>query len=122
MREFSRSDRLGAQIQRELAALVRDELEDRRLRMVTIQEVRVDREIAHAKVFFTLLGDVLTPEEASRKLNKAAGFLRRLLGRSLSLRVVPELHFQYDESVERGSRLTALIEEAVRSDGSKASE
>ena len=122
MREFSRSDRLGAQVQRELAVLVRDELEDARLRMVTIQEVRVDRDIAHAKVFFTVLGDTLDPLDAGRKLNKAAGFLRHLLGRKLALRVVPELHFQYDESIERGSRLTALIEDAVKADSAKSSE
>ena len=122
MREFSRRDRLGAQIQRELAVLVRDELKDPRLGMVTIQEVRVDRDISHAKVFFTLLGGALEPVEARRQLTKAAGFLRHLLGQRLAVRTVPELHFLYDESVERGSRLTALIEDAVKSDTTKSSE
>lgn len=121
-REFSRTDRLGAQMQRELAVLVREEIHDPRLGMVTIQEVRVARDLSYAKVYFTLLGNQLDIAEATRHLNDAAGYLRHLLGQRIIVRVVPELHFKYDESVERGMRLSSLIDQAVRSDSDKSSE
>jgi ribosome-binding factor A len=84
--------------------------------MVTVQEVRVARDFAVARVFFTLMGGALSPAEASDVLNKAAGHLRYLLGRQLRMRTVPELRFEFDASVERGMRLSALIDEAVQSD------
>jgi len=115
-REFSRTDRVGSEVQRDLAALIRDELQDPRLGMVTVQEVRVARDFSVARVFFTLMGGALNPAEAADVLNKAAGHLRHLLGRQLRMRTVPELRFEFDESVERGMRLSALIDEAVQSD------
>ncbi len=117
-REFKRTDRLGSQLQRELAQLVRDELKDRRLGMITIQEVRVTRDLAHAKVYFTLLSSEFDHREATAHLNEAGPYLRHLLGASLrSLRSIPQLHFVYDESVERGMHLDALIDRAVGSGG-----
>ena len=93
-REFKRTDRLGSQLQRELAQLVRDELKDRRLGLVTIQEVRVTRDLAHAKVFFTLLSSDFDHRQATIHLNEAAPYLRHLLRSSLrSLRSVPSRTF-----------------------------
>jgi len=115
MKEFSRADRVGAQMQRELALLLRDEAKNPRLAEVTIQEVRVTRDLSHAKVYFT----VLDSEEAplfTEMLGHAAGFLRKRLGQIMKLRTVPELHFVYDKSIEEGQRLSALIEKAVASD------
>ncbi|HHH13893.1 MAG TPA: 30S ribosome-binding factor RbfA [Thiolapillus brandeum] len=115
MKEFSRADRVGAQMQRELALLLRDEAKNPRLAEVTIQEVRVTRDLSHAKVYFT----VLDSEEAplfTEMLGHAAGFLRKRLGQIMKLRTVPELHFVYDRSIEEGQRLSALIEKAVASD------
>lgn len=121
-REFKRTDRLGAQMRRELAVLVREEIHDTRLGMVTIQEVRVARDLSHAKVYFTLLGNQLEVAETTRHLNEVSGYLRHLLGQRITVRSVPELHFTYDESVERGIHLSSLIEQAVRSDSDKSSE
>ena len=115
-REFSRTRRVGEQIQRELAELVRAELKDPRLGMVTIQAVEVTRDLGHAKVFFTVLGNKGPVQESQAVLQHAAGFLRGELGRRMVIRSVPQLHFVYDESVERGSRLSHLIDEAVASD------
>ncbi len=115
MKEFNRADRVGAQMQRELALLLRDEAKDPRLSEVTIQEVRVTRDLSHAKVYFT----VLDKDEApwfTEILGHAAGFLRRRLGQIMKLRTIPELHFVYDKSIEEGQRLSALIEKAVASD------
>lgn len=115
MKEFSRGDRIGAQMQRELAMLLRDAAKDPRLAEVTIQEVRVTSDLSHAKIYFT----VRDKDEAryfTGILERAAGFLRRRLGQLMKLRTVPELHFVYDSSIEDGQRLSALIEKAVAED------
>ena len=119
-REFRRTDRVSSEIQRDLAELVRTEVEDPRLGMVTIQEVRVSRALAYARVFFTVLGGELGAAETAGVLNQAAGYLRRLLGRQLRMRTIPELRFEYDESIERGMRLSALIERAVHPDADES--
>jgi len=118
-REFSRTDRVGSQVQRELALLIGNELDDPRLGMLTIQEVRVSKDFSHAKVFYTSLGNTLEPPEVERILKEAAPFLRHELGRRVKMRTTPELRFIHDESVERGERLSSLIEEAVKSDAAK---
>ena len=109
-----RSARIADQIQRELAELVRLEVRDPRVGMVTITGVEVSRDQSHAKVFFTVLGSAGEVEHALEGLQRAAGFLRSGLSHRLTVRKVPELHFAYDESVERGVRLSRLIDEAVK--------
>ena len=115
-REFKRTDRVGSQIQRELAELVRSGLDDPRLGMITIQEVRVVRDFSHAKVFFTCMAGQLDTREYTRILNEVAPFFRHELGHRMKLRAVPELHFVYDQSVEQGEKLSSLIDQAVQSD------
>ena len=113
-RDFPRSRRIAEQIQRELADLVRQELKDPRVSgLVTITDVEVSRDQSHAKVFFTLLGDARRIEETTEGLKRAAGFLRTQLAQRMKLRTIPQLDFKYDASVERGVRLTRLIDEAV---------
>ena len=112
MKEFSRADRIGSQMQRELALLLRDAVKDPRLSEVTVQEVRVTRDLSHAKVYFTVL-DKSEADFFTTQLGKAAGFLRRRLGQVMKLRTVPELKFVYDSSIEEGQRLEALIEKPV---------
>lgn len=114
MANFARTDRVSQQIQRELAELVRLELSDPRVKLVTITAVDVARDYSHAKVYFTRLDG--KQEEALAGLEHASGFLRSQLARSLKLRIMPQLHFAYDASVERGTRLSRLIDEAVASD------
>lgn len=109
-----RSARIADQIQRELAELVRLEVRDPRVGMVTLTGVEVSRDQSHAKVFFTVLGSAGEVEHALEGLQRAAGFLRSELSHRLTVRKVPELHFAYDESVERGVRLSRLIDEAVK--------
>ena len=115
-REFSRSRRVGEQIQRELAELVQRELKDPRLGMVTISAVEVSRDMGVAKVFFTVFGEGFDPKQTLEALNHANGFLRRELAHRMRLRMVPELRFHYDHSIEKGSQLSALINEAVAKD------
>ena len=118
-REFSRTDRVGSQVQRELASIIGNELDDPRLGMLTIQEVRISKDFSHAKVYYTSLGSSLEPVEIQRILKEAAPFLRHELGRKVNMRTTPELRFVHDESVERGEKLSSLIEAAVKSDAAK---
>lgn len=116
-RDHSRTLRVAEQIQRELAELIRLELKDPRVGMVTLTDVEVTADYAHAKVFFTTLGTSDQIAAATAGLNHAAGFLRHELGQRIKLRGIPQLHFVYDESVERGVRLSRLIDEAVGTAG-----
>ena len=115
MQEFGREERVGTEIHRELALLLRDEARDPRLSSVTIQEVRVVRDLSHAKVYFTLM-DPTQAKATEAALNKASAFLRRRLADVMSLRTVPRLAFVYDKSIENGMRLSSLIDEAVAKD------
>ena len=107
MANFARTDRIAQQIQRELAELVRLELSDPRVKLVTITGVEV------ANDYSRLDGK---QAEAQQGLESASGFLRKQLAHSIKLRIMPQLHFVYDASVERGSHLSQLIDQAVASD------
>lgn len=109
----TRGARIADQIQRELAELIRLEVRDPRVGMVTLTGVELSRDQSHARVFFTVLGGEAGVADALEGLGRAAGFLRTALAKRLTTRKVPELHFEHDESVERGMRLTRLIDEAV---------
>lgn len=111
-KDFTRSDRVAQQIQRELAELLQTEIKDPRLGFVTLTGVEVSRDMSHAKVFYTVLnGDGADTE---RVLQRTAGFLRSELSRRIKLFKMPELHFSYDHSVERGLSLDKLIDQAVQ--------
>jgi ribosome-binding factor A len=105
--------RVADQIQRELSALLRSQVKDPRVGMITLTGVEVSPDLAHAKIFFTILGDKESLAQTEVGLKRAAGFLRSQLGGRLKLRVTPELHFHHDASVERGVRLSQLIDTAV---------
>ena len=118
-REFSRIDRIGDQMQRELAQLIQREVKDPRLGMVTINAVKVSRDLGYADIYVSLLTtaelDTDSPEviESLSVLNKAAGFLRGQVGRAMKLRVVPLLRFHFDELQGYSRRLDGLIRKAV---------
>jgi len=115
-KEYSRTKRVGEQIQRELAVLLQKELDDPRVGMVTVSAVDVAPDFSHAKVYVTALDTEQDKQTVIAALNKGAGFLRGRLAQRLSIRVIPQLRFVYDESVDQGNRLAALIEAAVASD------
>ncbi|AGI26078.1 30S ribosome-binding factor RbfA [Pseudomonas sp. MT3] len=118
-KEYSRTQRIGDQMQRELALLIQREIKDPRLGLVTITGVDVARDLSHAKVYVTVMGQDDNAEVVKQNtsiLNDAAGFLRMQLGKAMKLRTVPQLHFSYDASIRRGAELSALIERAVAED------
>jgi ribosome-binding factor A len=108
-----RPQKLGDLIQRELSELLQRELRDPRVGMITITGVDVSPDFSHAKVFFTVL-EKQRLEDAREGLRRAAGFLRSRLARRIKLYTTPELRFEYDESVERGDRLSRLINSVTR--------
>lgn len=117
-----RTQRLADQIQRELAILIRQELKDPRLGMVTVSSVKVSPDMGYADIYVTVIGSNLDekPDESIRILNDAAGFLRGEVGRAIRTRVTPRLRFHFDEVTARGNRMAALISQAVREDTARA--
>lgn len=112
-KDFSRTLRVADQIQRELAVLIQQEIMDPRIGMITVTGVEITRDYAYAKVFYTTLGGAEDTQVAAEGLKRAAGFLRSQLANKIRLRVTPQLQFVYDESIERGVKLSKLIDEAV---------
>jgi len=115
-REFPRARRVEEQLKRLLAELIRREVKDPRVGLITITSAEVSRDLTHAKIYFTPFAGVGDPVAALEALRHASGFLRHQVRNLMRLRVAPELDFQVDDSVERAARLTTLIHDAVESD------
>ncbi len=107
-KSFNRTDRVEAELRRALGGLVRDAVAEHALPSVSVSDVEVTRDMAHAKVFVT----ALQPErrkEAMDGLKAIAGEIRYRLAHTVKMRHVPELHFHYDDSVDRGERIDQLL-------------
>ena len=133
-REFSRGRRVADHIQKELAVLIQQEVKDPRLGLVTINEVKVSRDLGFADVYFTSFSSDTfrandsfdEDEDAEREernnispaevLENAAGFLRSRLAKSLSTRTTPKLRFHYDHTIEQGAKMTQAIKKAIEGD------
>ena len=112
----ARGLRVADQIQRDLAEIIAFELKDPRVGMITISEVQITPDYAHAKVFFTMLSDAKDAiANTVEGLTRASGFIRGQLGRRLTIHTLPQLHFVHDTSTARGMELSKLIEQAVAS-------
>ncbi|MDF2529333.1 MAG: ribosome-binding factor [Gammaproteobacteria bacterium] len=120
--QSNRTQRVGDMIQRVLAEALQREVHDPRISMVSISGVEVTRDLAHAKVYVSILGDKSKVEAAMTALNKASGFLRSMLAKSCELRMVPALHFFHDTSVEYGRQMADLIDKARTKDQSDTDE
>ncbi|MFT6927439.1 MAG: ribosome-binding factor A [Psychromonas sp.] len=119
-KEYSRTSRVSQQVQKELARILQQEVKDPRIGMVTISGVDVTRDLAYATVFVTFLtiGDQ-TNDESLEGLNAAAGYIRRLLGKAMRLRIVPEVRFTFDSTLTEGLRISELVSGAVKIDQTK---
>jgi len=112
-----RRERVGELIREELSDLIRREVKDPRLSgLISVTEVVTSPDLRHARVFVSIMGTEEEKQQVEKGLAAAKGFLRKGLGERLTLRYTPDLIFQRDESIERGSRLLQLIEEVVPSD------
>jgi len=113
MARFKRTDRLNEQFRQEISLLIRSEVRDPRIGMVTITSVEVSPELDHARVYVTALGEEAEKLEAVSGLTSAAPFIRGQLGRRLHMRRVPELHFLIDRKLENAQRIESLLREAL---------
>lgn len=120
-REFSRTQRVAQEMQKEIAIILQREVKDPRIVMVTVSGVEVSRDLAYAKVFVTFLNDNEPDavKDGLKALHDAAGFVRMLLGKAMRLRVVPELTFAYDSSLVDGMRMSNLVTEVVKKDAER---
>ncbi|HWO99815.1 MAG TPA: 30S ribosome-binding factor RbfA [Methylococcus sp.] len=108
-REYSRSDRVAAQIQREAAEFLRTGIDAPELGMITVSDVEVSRDLAVAKIYVTFFGSSLEVDAALKRLSQFAPRLRQELGRRLRIRILPEIRFHHDESLERGLHLDEIL-------------
>ena len=114
-KSFHRSDRVSAQLRRELGTLVHEAVRNHGLPSVSVSDVEVTRDLEHAKIFVT----ALQPErakEAMKALKELVPEIRYQLAQSVKMRHVPELHFQYDESFDRGERIDNLLRDLPDTD------
>ncbi|GMM88109.1 30S ribosome-binding factor RbfA [Vibrio fortis] len=119
-KEFSRTQRVSQQLQKELAIMLQREVRDSRIGMVTISDVEVSRDLAYAKVFVTFLcvGEQ-TPESSLAALKEHEPQLRMMLGKRIRLRLTPEIRFTYDNTLVEGMRMSNLVSEVVSEDKRK---
>jgi ribosome-binding factor A len=116
-RDYARTDRVGQQIQKEIAVILMREIKDPRLSMTTVSAVEVTRDLAYAKIFVTFFTNEEQEIDTSIEvLNDAAGFIRSLLAKQLRARIMPNLRFVYDKSMAEGVRMSSLVDQAVASD------
>ncbi|WP_416305168.1 30S ribosome-binding factor RbfA [Neptunicella sp. SCSIO 80796] len=122
-REFSRTDRVGHQIHKEVASILQNEFKNRdpRLGMVTVSGVQVSRDLSYAKVFVTFFeNDDAKIKEFLTILEDNKGFIRTLLAKSMRMRAVPALRFVRDASITEGMRISSLVSETLNKDKERA--
>lgn len=117
MPRFRRTDRINEQLRQEISLLVRDGVRDPRVGMVTVTAVETSPELDHAKVYVTVLGDDAEKEAALQGLRSAAPFVRSQLSKQLTMRRVPELHFQLDRVLQEATRIESLLREVLPAEG-----
>jgi len=111
---MQRSDRVGDELQRVIADIIQNNIKDPRLPgLVSVTEVRASRDLSHANVYISIMGDETARKNCAAALRSAAGYIRKEVTGRVRLRIAPELHFVSDDSIERGIRLTKLIDEAI---------
>ena len=118
-REFSRSQRLGAQLQRTLSEVLRFEIRDPGLEGVSLTAVDLSRDLSVAKIYFSMLQPSADPKPALDGLQRASGFLRNKVGAAMKIRHVPELRFIHDDSIAHAVEISRLIDSATGADGDR---
>ena len=106
-----RSDRVSDLIRGEIARIIQHEMRDPRVRLTTVSGVTVSRDLSHADVRVSVLGEDSNREESLAALVRAAGFVRSLLAKRVRLRTVPELHFKLDRGAEHSQHITQILED-----------
>ncbi len=116
MATHNRLERVAALIQQEISSLLAKGLKDPRIGFVTITGAKVSPDLREAWVYWAVHGDERARQETQQGLDAAKGYIRRALGEAISLRVLPTLHFVFDEAIDRGDRIERLIKEVHDAD------
>ena len=118
---FTRSSRVGHELQKEIAIILQREIKDPRLGMVTVSGVDISRDLSYAKVFVTFLNDddPQVIEQGLNVLNDAKGYIRTLIGKAMRLRIIPEIKFFYDESLVKGMQMSSLVSDVIKQDNER---
>jgi len=109
MKPFTRSDRVGGQIQKALSDLLQKRIKDPRLEMATITSVKMTQDLRVARIYFTISGGINNKEKALDGFKSALGYVKRTLAHQLGLRYMPDLKFFYDESFDYGSNIDDML-------------
>ncbi|AXR06910.1 30S ribosome-binding factor RbfA [Salinimonas sediminis] len=117
-REFSRTDRVGQQVHKEVASIIQNEYKHRigDMPLITVSDVEISRDLAHAKIFVTIYGEDVDGKAQIKRLEDNKGFMRSLLAKRLRMRSVPHLHFFEDTSITEGLRISSLVSDVVAKD------
>lgn len=111
-----RPQRVGQLILEELGRLATRGFKDPRIGLVTFTGVKMSPDLKEGIVYWSLFGDEATKKETAQGLDAAAGFIKREIGKVLTIRHVPNLRFKYDEAIERGARIDSLLREVQAED------
>ena len=117
MTSFTRAERVAPHIRNTLADILRRQVKDPRLKMVTITGVNVSPDLRLAKIYFATSGEAQQIKRAEEGFEKARPFIKRLLGEALGLRYMPDIRFYYDDSLDYGARMEALFQSISEQDG-----
>ena len=117
---MERTDRISSELQKVVSGIIRNEVKDPRIPLMTsVVSANVTKDLKYAKVYISILGDADTKKEAMKALKNSAGFIRRQVASEMDLRIVPELIFILDESIEKGAHISSLIDAAIKEDEEK---
>ncbi|HHT37319.1 MAG: 30S ribosome-binding factor RbfA [Candidatus Wallacebacter cryptica] len=114
-----RLKRLQEEIKKEVSFIIQQRVKDPRLGFVSITDVELSRDYAYCKIFISVLGDETEREQTMEGLTKATGFIRSELAKKVRFRTVPKLSFHYDQSLEYGSKINAILKELNLDGGSE---
>lgn len=111
-----RAERVGEQMKQEIMDIVNNKVKDPRVGFLTITDVELTNDLSHAKVFVTVLGSDKEVENTFKALEKATGFIKSELGSRMRLRIIPDLTFEYDESIEYGNKIERMLQDLHKKD------
>lgn len=118
-----RSERVAEEIRNVVADVLRNDIRDPRLpAIVSITDVKLTRDLSHATIYYSVYGDADEKSETDKVFESANPFIRREIAKRIKLRIVPELHFKRDDSIEHGMMMDKLIDETLKKDMEKKSE
>ncbi len=114
---LERSARVGDEMQKVISVILRNEVRDPRIPLLTsVTEVKMSHDLTHATVYLSTMGSVKEKDDLKAAIASASGFIRREVCKRVNLRVAPEIHYVFDESIEKGMKLMNLIDKTIEED------